>query len=40
MLVPQPLLAVTEIFPLDAPTIVVILVVVEVPLHPDGNVQV
>jgi hypothetical protein len=40
--VPEPheLLAVTEIFPLLAPTVAVIDVVVELPVHPDGNAQV
>ena len=39
--VPEPheLFAVTETLPLLAPTVAVIDVVVEVPLHPDGNVH-
>ena len=37
---PHELFAVTETLPLLAPTVAVIDVVVEVPLHPDGNVHV
>jgi hypothetical protein len=37
---PQPLLAITEIFPLLAPTVAVMEFVVEVPLQPEGRVQV
>jgi hypothetical protein len=40
VLLPQILFAVTLIFPLLAPTVVVIEVVVEVPVQPDGKVQV
>lgn len=39
-LVPQALLAVTVILPPVAFAVVVILFVVDVPLHPNGNVQV
>ena len=37
---PQELFAVTDIVPPLAPAVVVIDVLVEDPLHPDGNVQV
>lgn len=37
---PQELLAVTVIFPLVALAVTVMLVVVDVPAHPDGNVHV
>ena len=37
---PHELFAVTETLPLLAPAVVVIDVVVEVPLHPEGNVHV
>ena len=40
ILVPQKLVAVTEIVPPVDPTVVLIDVVVEVPLHPEGRVQV
>jgi hypothetical protein len=40
VLEPQKLLAVTEIVPPPEPGIVVIDVDAELPLHPDGNVQV
>jgi hypothetical protein len=39
-LLPQLLFALTEMFPLLAPTVVVIDVVVEDPVHPDGSVHV
>ena len=37
---PHELFAVTEIFPLLAPAVALILVVVEVPVHPFGKVHV
>ena len=37
--VPQELLAVTEMFPLEEPAVVLIEFVVEAPVHPDGKVQ-
>lgn len=37
---PQPLFAFTVIFPLAALDVVLILVLVEAPDHPDGNVHV
>ena len=37
---PQELLAVTEMFPPEAPTVAVMEVVVEVPVQPEGNDQV
>jgi hypothetical protein len=40
VLLPQLLFAVTLIVPLDAPTVVVIEVDVDVPVQPDGNVHV
>jgi hypothetical protein len=40
ILLPQPLFAVTETLPLFAPTIAVIEVVADVPVHPVGNVHV
>ena len=40
MLEPHELFAVTEIVPPVTPTVVVIEVEVELPLHPDGNVHV
>ena len=40
VLAPHELLAVTEIIPPDAPGVAVIDVEVELPLQPDGNVQV
>jgi hypothetical protein len=39
-LVPQVLLALTEIIPPDAPTVIVIDVLVELPDQPDGRLQV
>ena len=39
MPVPHELVAVTEIVPLFAPVVAVIDVEVELPVHPDGNVQ-
>ena len=39
-LLPQVLLALTEMLPLFAPTVAVIDVVVEVPVHPEGSVHV
>ena len=39
-LVPQELFAVTEIVPPDVPAVPVIEDEVELPLHPEGNVQV
>ena len=39
VLVPQPLLAVTEMFPPEAPAVAEIEFDVEVPVQPDGNVQ-
>ena len=39
VLKPQELLAVTEIVPPLSPAVVVIDVVLEAPLHPEGNVQ-
>ena len=40
VLVPQKLVAVTEIGPSDEPTVALIEVVVEVPLHPEGRFHV
>jgi len=40
VLVPQALFAVTEIFPLLAPTVAVMDIEVELPVQPAGNVQV
>jgi hypothetical protein len=37
---PQALFALTVIFPPDEPAVVVMLVVVDVPVHPEGNVHV
>ena len=37
---PQALFAVTDIFPLDAPAVVFIDVVVDVPVQPEGSTQV
>jgi len=39
-LAPQALLAVTEIIPLPAPTVAVIELEVELPLHPEGSAHV
>ena len=39
VLLPQPLFAVTDIVPPVAPAVVVMDVVVELPLHPAGNVH-
>ena len=38
--VPQPLVAVTEIFPEEPPAVSVMLAVVELPVHPAGAVHV
>ena len=40
VLFPQRLLAVMEMFPAEAPTVVAIVLFVELPDHPDGKVQV
>jgi hypothetical protein len=37
---PQALLAVTEMFPPEASAVILIELVVEVPVHPEGNVHV
>ena len=40
LLEPHELLALTEMDPLDAPTVTLIEVEVELPLHPEGRTQV